>query len=201
MSKSKGRAFGNRAQVYISCSMASRLQLIARSWSSLMAICSTSWDQRERRWQIHPRFGAASLQQLLNRNSPSMPCWSWGKELKDSWAGCVINSLHDWCTPSLLMSQLKTRQEKCQYFQTHHSLFISTLPDRTPEQTQSLWVLSKGLVGTYAVGEKWNKRWHFEISVVFSVCFAASLPRIIFWLFVHLKTRASYKKVLLLSKS
>lgn len=79
-------------------------------------------------WQIRPGSGTALLQQLLSRNSPSMPCWGWGKELKDSWAGCVINSLHDGCPPWLIMSQLKRRQEKGKYFQTHNFLFGFTLP-------------------------------------------------------------------------
>lgn len=92
-------------------------------------------------WQIRPGSGAALLQQLLSRNSPSMPCWGWGKELKDSWAGCVINSLHDWCPTWLIMSQLKRRQEKGKYFQTHHFLLIFTLPDRQRESSQPVSLL------------------------------------------------------------
>ena len=68
-----------------------------------------------RRWQIRPGSGTASLQQLLSRNSPSMPCWGWGTKLKDSWAGCVIKSLHDRCATWLIMSHLKRRQEKGKY--------------------------------------------------------------------------------------
>lgn len=114
--------------VWASCSAASRLehsQIQAQPHSYLFH----KLRSKCRCWQIRPGSGTALLQQLLSRNSPSMPCWGWGKELKDSWAGCVINSLHDWCPTWLIMSQLKKRQENGKYFQTHRFLFIFTLPE------------------------------------------------------------------------
>lgn len=59
-------------------------------------------------WQICPHSGAALLQQLLSRNSPSMPGLGLGKELKDSWAGCVMKSL--WLMP--LVANNVTAPEK-----------------------------------------------------------------------------------------
>lgn len=92
---------------------------LARFRPSLTAICSTSWDQSV----VAGKYTRAPAQ------PHSSSCWAGtapaclvevgGKELKDSWAGCVINSLHDWCTTWLIMSQLKRRQEKGKYFQTH----------------------------------------------------------------------------------
>lgn len=118
------RSCGSGATVCASCSAASRLQpsqIQAQPHSYLFH----KLRSKCRCWQIRPGSGTALLQQLLSRNSPSMPCWGWGKELKDSWAGFVVNSLLDWCPTWLIMSQLKRRQEKGKHFQTHHFLFIS----------------------------------------------------------------------------
>lgn len=151
--------------VRASCSAASRLQpsqIQARPHSYLFH----KLRSKCRCWQIRPGPGTASLRQLPSRNSPSMPCWGWGKELKDSWAGCVINSLHDWCLSWLIMSRFKRRQEKGKYFRTHHFLFILTLPETDRESafclsprlhlpsTLVLWAL-QDLFGTWERRERW----------------------------------------------
>lgn len=89
-------ACGKQASIHGFSRTVSRLQhsqIQAQPRSYLLhKLRSKCWS-----WQICPDSRTALLQQLLNRNSPSMPGLGLGKELKDSWAGCVMKSL--WLMP------------------------------------------------------------------------------------------------------